>query len=132
MNVCTFIGRVASDPEYRETQGGVANCRFRVAVQRRFKDTSGERPVDFIQFIAWRSTADFIHKFIHKGDMVGIKGSLQMRSYQAQDGTNRTVSEIVVDEIKRCESRDKQNQEAPDTDAGHGFTLVDDDPDLPF
>ena len=86
MNVCIFMGRIGSDPEIRETQGGVKKCAFRLAVQRRFKDANGERQADFIQCIAWRQTAEFIHNYIHKGDMVGVKGSLQNRSYQAQDG----------------------------------------------
>lgn len=126
MNTCIFIGRIASDPEIRETKGGVNNCAFRLAVQRRYKDANGERQADFIQCIAWRQTAEFIHKFIHKGDCVGVRGSMQNRSYQTQDGTTRYVSEIIVDEIKTCGSAQGKSDQG-----GADFVPVDDD-NLPF
>ena len=129
MNVCIFMGRIGSDPEIRDTQGGVKKCAFRLAVQRRFKDANGERQADFIQCIAWRQTAEFIHNYIHKGDMVGVKGSLQNRSYQAQDGTTRYVSEIIIDEIKTCGSAQGKQMQEPSE--GQGFVPVDDD-ELPF
>lgn len=126
MNVCMFVGRVANDPELKEMSDGNAKCDFRIAVQRDYKDQSGNRPADFIQCVSWRQKAEFIHKFIHKGDMIAVKGSLQNRSYQAQDGTPRYVSEIIVDKIKPCGNAQGKTENAPG-----GFMPVD-DADLPF
>jgi single-strand DNA-binding protein len=129
MNKCIFTGRFANDPEIRTTQNGTAQCSFRIAVQRRFKDASGERKADFIQCVAWRNTAEFIHKFFHKGDEAKVVGSLQTRDYKAQDGSTRYVTEIIVEEFEGSSKESAQGkQNAPE---GQGFEPVEDD-NLPF
>lgn len=130
MNKCIFTGRFATDPEIRTTQNGTAQCSFRLAVQRRFKDSNGERQADFIQCIAWRQTAEFIHKFFHKGDEAKVVGALQNRSYQAQDGTTRYVSEIMVEEFEGSSKEGAQGKQ--NTPEGQGFMPIVDDSELPF
>lgn len=135
MNQCIFIGRLAADPESRTTQSGIANATFRLAVQRRFKDANGERQADFIQCVAWRQTAEYVTKYLHKGNTVGVIGSLQNRSYDAQDGSKRFVTEIVVDNVEFLASaQGKQESAEPPTEqhAQGGFTEVDDESELPF
>lgn len=130
MNKCIFTGRFATDPEIRTTQNGTAQCNFRLAVQRRFKDASGERPADFIQCIAWRQTAEFIHKFFHKGDEAKVVGALQTRSYTALDGSSRYVYEIMVEEFEGSNKNSGQDKQG--TSEGERFEPVEDDGELPF
>lgn len=82
---------------------------------------------DFIACVAWRQTADYVTKYLHKGDMVAVCGALQNRQYQAQDGSTRYVTEIVVDEVQSCSNARSDAQNANVND----FTEVDDD-NLPF
>lgn len=138
MNTAFMVGRLVADPEARQTQSGVAVTSFRIAVQRRFKDSSGEKQSDFFSCVAWRQTAEFVAKYAHKGDLVAIKGELQNRSYDAQDGSKRTVTEIIVDEVQLCgASQNKQDAEPSSTREkaaamfGAGFVEVDDS-ELPF
>ena len=82
MNKVILVGRLTADPELRQTQSGIASCRFTVAVDRRFADkNTGERQADFITCVAWRQTAEFISRFFGKGRMIAIEGSLRVRNY---------------------------------------------------
>lgn len=105
MNHVTLIGRLAADPEARTTQSGISQCSFRLAVPRRFTNQQGVREADFLNIVAWRGTADFCARYFRKGMRVGVEGSLQSRSYQAQDGTKRYVVEVIADNVEFCESR---------------------------
>ena len=138
MNHVTLIGRLAADPEARTTQNGISQCSFRLAVPRRFANQQGVREADFLNIVAWRGTADFCARYFRKGMRVGVEGSLQSRSYQAQDGTKRYVVEVIADNVEFCESR----QDGSGSNGGYGganaappaqegFTEVEDD-ELPF
>ena len=142
MNKAILIGNLASDPETRTTQSGISQCSFRLAVQRRFANAQGVREADFIPIVCWRQTADLCARYLSKGRKVAVEGSIQTRSYDAQDGTKRYVTEIVADNVEFLSSRDEGSrgdyapaapapaprQAAP---AAGGFTEVDDD-ELPF
>ena len=106
MNKVILIGRLTADPELRQTQSGIASCRFTVACDRRFADkNTGERQADFINCVAWRQTAVFIQKYFHKGNRIGLVGSIQTRSYDdQQSGQKRFITEVVVDEAEFVES----------------------------
>ena len=128
MNKVMLIGRLSNEPEYRKTQNGISHCTFRVAVQRQFANSEGKRESDFFTCVAWRQSADFVNNYIRKGGRVAVEGSLQNRSYDAQDGTKRYVTEVVCDRVESLESR-KDNAEQ--TQTNNGFTEID-DADLPF
>ena len=106
MNHVTLIGRLAADPEARTTQSGISQCSFRLAVPRRFANQQGVREADFLNIVAWRGTADFCARYFHKGMRVGVEGSLQTRSWQAQDGSKRYAVEVIADNVEFCESRE--------------------------
>ena len=144
MNHVTLIGRLAADPEARTTQSGISQCSFRLAVPRRFANQQGVREADFLNIVAWRGTADFCARYFHKGMRVGVEGSLQTRSWQAQDGSKRYAVEVIADNVEFCESREGGGSNgayggsnvaysganaAPP--AQEGFTEVEDD-ELPF
>ena len=88
------------DPEYGTTQSGVNYCRFTVACQRRFKNANGGYDADFIGCVAWRQTADFVHRYFIKGNRIGVTGSIQTRTYDAQDGSRRYVTEVVANNVE--------------------------------
>lgn len=149
MNRVILVGNLAADPEMRTTQSGVNCASFRVAVQRRFANAQGVREADFINCVAWRQTADFIHKYFIKGNKIGLVGSLQTRSYEAQDGSKRFVTEVLVGEVEFVSPKaEAQNHGQSTGSQGYaqqsspqrpeqmrmdtsGFTEVDDD-ELPF
>lgn len=147
MNHVTLIGRLAADPEARTTQSGISQCSFRLAVPRRFANQQGVREADFLNIVAWRGTADLCARYFHKGMRVGVEGSLQTRSWQAQDGSKRYAVEVIADNVEFCESREGGGAaHAPASTAAaapracssdaqarqqEGFTEVEDD-ELPF
>ena len=100
MNKAILIGNLTRDPEYTTTASGIACCRFILAVQRRFANADGKREADFIPIIAWRQLAENCAKYLAKGRKVAIEGTIQTRSYDAQDGTKRYVTEIIADNVE--------------------------------
>ena len=97
MNQVQLVGRLARDPEARTSANGNASATFTVAVNRRFKHAQGVYEADFINCVAWRQTAEFITRYFTKGQMIGVTGSIQTRSYDAQDGSKRYVTEVLVE-----------------------------------
>ena len=105
MNKVILVGNLTRDPEYRTTPNGASVCNFSIAVQRRFANQQGVREADFINCVAWRQQADFVHRFFTKGRRIGVVGSLQTRTYDAQDGSKRYVTEVVCDECEFVDSK---------------------------
>ena len=144
MNKVILIGNLAADPELRKTASDISVCTFRLAVQRRFSNQQGVREADFINIVAWRQTADLCARFLTKGRKCGVVGSLQTRSYDAQDGTKRYVTEIIADNVEFLGSREEGGNRSGNyapaapapaprsaAPASSDFTEVDDD-ELPF
>lgn len=147
MNKAILIGNLTRDPEYTTTVGGVAKCAFTLAVQRRFANAQGVREADFINIVAWRQLAENCAKYLAKGIKCAVEGAIQTRSYDAQDGTKRYVTEIIADSVEFLPSAQRANpgptppperREPPRGEQLHmnqmhnqGFTEVDDD-ELPF
>ena len=106
MNHIVIMGRLTRDPELRHTQNGNPVASFTLAVDRRFvpKD-GGERQTDFIDVVAWRSTAEFVSKYFTKGQMAAVSGSLQMRDWTDKDGNKRRSAEVVADNVYFTESK---------------------------
>ena len=100
MNKVILIGNLAADPELRRTASDIPVCTFRLAVQRRFSNAQGVKEADFFTVVAWRQTAELCSRFLTKGRKCAVVGSLQTRSYDAQDGTKRYVTEVVADEVE--------------------------------
>ncbi len=105
MNKVFLIGNLTKDPDFMTTPTDVSVVRFTIAVTRRFQNANGERETDFINCVAWRNLADNITKYCHKGDKVAVAGSMQTRTYEANDGSKRYVTEIVADEVEFISTR---------------------------
>ena len=100
LNKIFLQGRLVADPEMRHTPSGVAVASLRMAVDRDFKDKeTGEKKADFINVVAWRSTAEFVSRFFTKGRMAVVEGRLQIREYTDREGNKRTAAEVVADNI---------------------------------
>jgi single-strand DNA-binding protein len=110
MNKAILVGNLTKDPEMRTTPNGVSVTSFTVAVQRRYKDADGNYQADFINCVAWRSTAEFVAKYFTKGSRIGVVGTIQTRTYDDQNGNKRYVTEVVADEVEFAGSK-TQNQD---------------------
>ncbi len=100
MNKCVLVGNLTRDPEHSTTASGISVCRFGVAVNRNYPNSSGEREVDFFNVVTWRGLADNCAKFLVKGNKVAINGSVQIRNYEDKEGNKRTSVEIVADDVE--------------------------------
>ena len=103
MNKVILIGRLTADPELRQTQGGVASCRFTVACDRRFADkNTGERQADFISCTAWRQTAEFVTRYFNKGKLICVEGTLRNNNYQDKNHPDVThyTTDVLVDNVE--------------------------------
>ena len=135
MNKAFIIGNICKDPEAFTTQNGISRSTFTVAVQRRVKNKDGKYDADFLTVVAWRQTADFCNKYLAKGRKVAVEGQIQTRSYDAQDGSKRYVTEIIADHVEALSSANTDSGPTPppsrEDNTPEGFTEVDDD-ELPF
>ena len=143
MNKVILVGNLTRDPELITTSNGVSLCRFSLAVQRRFAGPDGEREADFVNIVVWRAQADNCYKYLKKGSKCGIVGSLQTRSYDAQDGTKRYSTDVVAEEVEFLSTKGSSNAEEISEPAESGskssgkndvvnkFEPIDDD-NLPF
>lgn len=123
MNSVVLVGRLVKNPELRQTQSGKSVATFTLAVDRRFKQ-DGQPSADFIPCVAWGKTAEVAGTYLAKGNRCGVEGRIQTRSYEAQDGSKRYVTEVVISELEFLESKKK--------DGGGDFGEPIDDCDIPF
>ena len=99
LNKIILMGRLTRDPELRRTGNGTAVTSFSLAVDRDFKSQNGEKECDFIDIVAWRSTAEFVSKYFTKGRMAGVEGRLQIRDWTDREGGKRRSAEVVADNV---------------------------------
>ena len=99
LNHIVLMGRLTRDVELRTTQSGVSVASFTLACDRDFGGRDGEKETDFIDCVAWRSTADFAAKYFSKGRMAVVSGRLQIRPWTDKEGNKRYSTEIVVDNM---------------------------------
>lgn len=102
LNNCTFQGRFAADPEMRTTQSGLTVASFRMAVDRDNVGQDGRRATDWLNFVAWRKTAEFVCQYFRKGSTALVECQCQTRSYEDKNGQKRTATEFVVQKIHFC------------------------------
>ncbi len=126
LNRTILMGRLTRDPELRHTQSGTPVASFSLAVERDFKDkSSGEKVTDFLDVVAWRSTAEFVSRYFTKGRMMVVEGRLQSRRWEDRDGNKRTSIEVVADncyfgDSKRDGDGAPRNQGGYDAPGGYG------------
>lgn len=109
MNTVILMGRMTADPELKRTQTGKDVMSFSVAVDRDYGD---KKPTDFINCVAWESTARFIGQWFPKGRLIALEGALQTRSYEDKHGNKRTATEVLVRQVHF--TGDKGGSRSPD------------------
>ena len=159
LNIVAVMGRLARDPEMRQTTTGKSVASFTIACDRGRKDANGQSVCDWLNIVAWDKTAEFVCKYFQKGSMIAIDGRLQTRQYQDKNGQNRTAVEIVAQNAnfgsskesiypsaenapenaaaatQRAQSAQRTTQNAAQSySAGNGddYALIEDNGDLPF
>ena len=139
MNKAVLIGRLTRPPELRQTQSGNTVANFTLAVDRRSKN-EGEQSADFIPVVAWGKKAEVVGKYLDKGSKAAVSGRIQTRSYEANDGSRRYITEIYAEEIELLGYRQKEESGANEPYYGSsyaqepvygGFEEID-DLDVPF
>ena len=132
MNRVDLLGRLTRDPEIRYKQGEnpLAVARWTLAVNRRVKQ--GQQEADFINCVAFGRTAEFVERNLKKGSKIAVSGRIQTGSYTNKDGTRVYVTEVVVEEVEPCESKNEGN--SVNTQSEDGFMSIPDgvDEELPF
>lgn len=113
MNIITLVGRPGKEPEAKTTPNGNKVVTISLGVDRRGKDNKKE--TDWIDCQAWGKTADFVEGYVKKGERVGIVGSLQTRTWEAQDGSNRKAYFVVIDKVELM--GDRRDSAAPTVQA---------------
>lgn len=130
MNKVILIGRAARDPELKFTPGtGTAVCTLTIAVDRPYSKDK-QKEADFVPIVIWGKQAENTASYVAKGKLLGVSGRIQVRNYDAKDGSKRYVTEVVADEVQFLEwSNDNKRQCSTNSD---GYIPVDDDGEEPF
>lgn len=152
INKCYFTGRIGKEPELRSTANGTAVCTFSLAVERPKAKGAEKGETDWLDFVAWRSTAEFISRYLGKGRKVVIEATVRTRKFEDKNGNNRKAVEFNVVEIQAADSKpqnggnsyggvgQQSSAPAPARSGGYGSTMQssfaelsdDDDGELPF
>ena len=111
INRIVLVGRLTKDPELKYTQGGVAICRFTLAVNRTFKNADGEQQADFPNIVTFRKTAENTANFLKKGSLAGIEGRIQTSSFDGQDGKRVFITEVVADSVQFLEPKSNRSEQ---------------------
>ena len=128
MNNVSLIGRLVADPELKTTDTDLSVLVFTVAVDRKYVKNGAERQTDFIDCIAWRGTAEFIARYFHKGQMIGLTGEINTRNFTDRQNNRRKATEVVVFQAYFCEPKREVQTPVQYNDE----IVVADDEDLPF
>ena len=137
MNKFLGTGNLVREPEYRTTKEGTPVCNFTIAINRKYKDSTGTYPSDYINCVAWKNTADFVSKYFQKGSPIEVEGNLQTRNFGDSKGIKRYVTEVYVEQVgfngRRLREDVPENKTAEELfgDELAGFKPID-DADLPF
>ena len=129
MNKVILIGRLVKDPEIRYTQSGKGVASFVLAVDRRFSK-EGQQTADFIPIVAWNKLAEIVGDNLTKGRRISVEGRMQVRNYDAQDGTKRYVTEVIADEVEFLDS--KRDGQTAQTSGANSFGPSVPDELIPF
>ncbi|MCE4992990.1 single-stranded DNA-binding protein [Staphylococcus haemolyticus] len=110
LNRAILVGRLTKDPEFRTTPNGVNVATFTLAVNRTFTNANGEREADFINVVVFRKQADNVNNYLSKGQLAGVDGRIQSRSYENKEGQRVFVTEVVADSVQFLEPKNNNQQ----------------------
>lgn len=119
-NNANLIGRITRDLELKSSQNGTSIVSFTLAVDREFKNKSGQRETDFISCVAWHKSAEILAQYAHKGDMVSVQGEIRTRNYTNRDGQKVYVTEVHIDSFHFLPSGQRNNTQQGQTQPPQG------------
>ena len=131
INTVTLMGRMTADAELRATTNGTRVTQFTVAVERDYVKSGEERQTDFINVVAWGRTAEFTTKYFHKGDMIALVGTLQVRNFTDKNGNKRYATEVIAEKVSFCGGKTNTSPNLNVTPSNDIEEIGNDD-DLPF
>ena len=99
LNQVVLVGRLVKTPELRVTENGKKTATVTLAVPRNYKNMNGEYDTDFLECTLWTNVAENTTEYCQTGDMVGVKGRIQTRIIQSEDGTRKKKTEIVAEKV---------------------------------
>lgn len=111
LNRVVLVGRLTRDPDLRYTPNGVAVANFNIACNRPFRNQQGEQEADFINCVVWRKAAESLANYMKKGNMIGVDGRVQTRSYEGQDGKMVYVTEVMAESVQFLEPKGASQQQ---------------------
>ena len=123
LNKVIFGGRVVKDIELKQTQSGISACDFTIAINRK-----NNQETDFFTCKAFKSNAEFISRYFHRGSSIVIIGQLQNRKWQDKSGNERTTTELLVDEAYFVDSKGEMQGQPQ----AQQMEELDDSDSLPF
>lgn len=136
MNKVILMGRLTKDPDVKYTQSGKVVTQFTLAVDRPFKDSNGNKETDFIPVVVWGKAAELVGNSCQKGHRLLVDGRLQIRNYEAKDGSKRWVTEIIANSVEFIERKASGGGAAASAGDKGGFetfgTAVPFDEEIPF
>ena len=136
MNKVVLLGRLTKDPDVKYTQTGKVVCQFTLAVDRPFKDANGNKEADFIPVVLWGKPAELVGNSCQKGHRLIVEGRIQIRNYEAKDGSKRWVTEIIANSVEFIERKASGGGAAASAGDKGGFetfgTAVPFDEEIPF
>ena len=99
LNQIVIVGRLVRDPELRQTEGGKKVTNITLAVPRGYKNSNGEYETDFIDCVLWTGVAENTTEYCKRGDILGIKGRVQTRTFETEDEKKRYTTEVVAERV---------------------------------
>lgn len=111
LNQTVLVGRLVKEPELRKTEQGKKVTNITLAVPRSYKNVSGEYDTDFISCVLWSGVAENTVEYVKKGDLLGVKGRIQTRSYEDKEEQKRYVTEVVAEKVTFLSSHNKSEKE---------------------
>lgn len=118
LNRVVLVGRLTKDPEFRTTQNGVSVATFTLAVNRNFKNKNGEQQADFINVVVFRQQAENVNNYLSKGNLAGVDGRIQSRSYENKEGQRVYVTEVLADSVQFLEPKNNQSNNQSQQQSG--------------
>lgn len=118
INRVVLVGRLTKDPEFRTAQNGVSVATFTLEVNRNFKNKNGEQQADFINVVVFRQQAENVNNYLSKGNLAGVDGRIQSRSYENKEGQRVYVTEVLADSVQFLEPKNNQSNNQPQQQSG--------------
>lgn len=114
LNQVVLVGRIVKTPELRTTETGKKTTTVTLAVPRSYKNMNGEYDTDFLDCTLWTNIAENTTEYCQTGDMVGVKGRLQTRVIQNEDGSKKKKTEIVAEKVTFLAQSPNNKEKQPD------------------